>query len=231
MPTNMSFQGLFIPVNTDEPVVKMDFQDPGQIDRLLGGNVEADRYDHDALIVRTRDSVSMDRNMRVVDYIVTQSESAAVLMPGQDVGPGFGPRGPVVIIGVTEHGQPLDVPQRIVNAIKSPSLGLAEYEEWEQTQSANHYVIGYSSGEDGKIEHIGAQQSYLDAATALHSHFLELVNADDGFAFDADTARTELELLENGESFEFQVEDRSYFLLPADEGLSQDQGYGHGMSI
>src|SRR5664279_4799042 len=33
---------------------------------------------------------------------------------------------------------------------------------------------------------------------------------------------------ENGESFEFQVEDRSYFLLPADEGLSQDQGYGHG---
>ena len=229
MPTNMSFQGLFIPVNTDEPVVKMDFQDPGQIDRLLGGNVEADRYDHDALIVRTRDSVSMDRNMRVVDYIVTQSESAAVLMPGQDVGPGFGPRGPVVIIGVTEHGQPLDVPQRIVDAIKSPDLGLAE--EWEQ--SADQYVVGYTTEQDGlhQVEQIDGPQSYVEALFTLQGEFIDLINADDGFAFDADTARTELEQLGYGEDFEATVEGRTYFLMPADEGLSQDQGYGYGMSI
>src|SRR5664279_2959588 len=229
MPTNMSFQGLFIPVNTDEPVVKMDFQDPGQIDRLLGGNVEADRYDHDALIVRTRDSVSMDRNMRVVDYIVTQSESAAVLMPGQDVGPGFGPRGPVVIIGVTEHGQPLDVPQRIVDAIKSPDLGLAE--EWEQ--SADQYVVGYTVEQDGlhQVEQIDGPQSYVEALFTLQGEFIDLINADDGFAFDADTARTELEQLGYGEDFEATVEGRTYFIAPADEGLSQDQGYGYGMSI
>jgi hypothetical protein len=95
-----------------------------------------------------------------------------------------------------------------------------------------YLIIQTSPVDDGQqIQQLDGPQPYVDALFKLNDHYIDLIEADNGYAFDADTARTELEQLEYGEDFEASIGDRSYFLTVAEEALDEEQGYGYGMSI
>ena len=79
--------------------------------------------------------------------------------------------------------------------------------------SSDQYLVIQTTAEDGlqQIQSIDGPQPYVDALFRLNDQFIDLINADDGYAFDADTARTELEQLGYGDDFEFQVGDKAVY--------------------
>ena len=221
MPIDDTFSALYLPADLDQPVRPVQIRNHADISGLLNDWAEQTRYDRDSVIFvhETGRLDGMAMNERATAYIKTLSDSAKqgrMVDAPQD----YGLYGPAVVVGVTEAGDLTDVPQRVVDHLD----GL-QVTPLEAIDVQKQYVVGYSVGEEGRIEHLGQPTSYAGALFELNDHFIALINADEGFAFEASTAQDVLSELEQGEPFTAGVEDRTYFIVEA-EGPEQ----GHGLS-
>ena len=216
MPIDDTFSALYLPADLDQPVRPVQIRNHADISGLLNGWAEQTRYDRDSVIFvhETGRLDGMAMNERATAYIKTLSDSAKqgrMVDAPQD----YGLYGPAVVVGVTEAGDLTDVPQRVVDHLNGLQVTPAVVAEVDQ--AARLFQIGYTTVEDNlhHIERISQPQTHVNATAELNDHFILLINADDGFAFDAETAQMMLSALEDGEEFEATVEDRTYFLMDA----------------
>ncbi len=210
MPIDDSFSALFVP--TDAPVRQVQIRDQATIDGLIGGYATSHRLDADTTIFL----ITHDRK----DDLAFNSRATQHVRAHSNAPRDYTVAGPVVLLGADEQGKVADLPQRVIDEVN----GL-QVTPLEAIDDQKQYVVGYSVGEEGRIEHPGQPTSYAGARFELNDHFIALINADDGFAFEASTAQDVLSELEQGEPFTADVEDRQHFIIEA-EGPEQ----GHGLS-
>lgn len=221
---------LFVPVEGEIRQVKIS--DRAQIDGLVGGWAEMARYDKSATcwINGEGRSQGLPINPRATDYIKTASEAA---QEGRmiEIDPAYGLYGAVVMTGMDpQTGALAPLPERIVEHFAGKQIE-PTVEPEIVVDPHQQYVVGYTVVQDGEshTEHLSDPQTHTGALFVLRDEMRKLIEADDGFAFDAETADIQLAAVDPGEDFEVHVEDRTYFMHP-DQGntIHISHGYRQG---